>query len=120
MKILFPDEVIYETPNFKIAQDWEVPISAFFILSTKRKINSVEDFSDEEAREFGVLLKMVRQGMTKVLGCKEVYLFQNEDSIHGFHLWILPRHEWMEKFGRKVQSVRPILDHASKSLLQKT
>ena len=54
--------------------------------------------------------------MKKVLGIKDVYLFQNEDSKHNFHLWIFPRHKWMEKFGRKIQSVRPITEYAEKNM----
>jgi hypothetical protein len=57
MTNLFPDEVILTTNNFIVAQDWEVPIAGFFILSTKRKIRSIAEFDGEEAREFGVLIK---------------------------------------------------------------
>ncbi len=27
-------------------------------------------------------------------------------------MWIVPRYEWMESFGRSVESIRPILLHA--------
>ncbi|HVY72442.1 MAG TPA: diadenosine tetraphosphate hydrolase [Candidatus Paceibacterota bacterium] len=115
MRSLFPNEVVVETKNFKVAQDWEVPIPAFFIVSTIRNIRSIGEFTDEEALEFAPLVRKIRKGMEKVLGCKDVYIFQNEDSAHGFHLWMLPRYEWMEQFGRKVQSMRPILEHATNS-----
>lgn len=112
MRNLFPDEVILSTENFIVTQDWEVPIAAFFILSTKRTIRSVEEFTDAEAAEFGSLLKKIRTGMRNALNIQDVYLFQNEDTIHGFHLWIFPRHTWMEAFGRKIESVRPIMQYA--------
>jgi len=112
MTNLFPDEVILTTNNFIVAQDWEVPIAGFFILSTRRKIRSIAEFTDEEAREFGGLIKKVRIGMNEVLNIKDVYFFQNEDSIHGFHLWMFPRYEWMKDFGVKIESVRPIMQYA--------
>ncbi|MBP9836779.1 MAG: diadenosine tetraphosphate hydrolase [Candidatus Pacebacteria bacterium] len=112
MTNLFPDEVILTTDNFIVAQDWEVPIAGFFILSTKRKIRSIAEFTDDEAREFGVLIKKVRIGMDEVLGINDVYFFQNEDSVHGFHLWMFPRYEWMKEFGAKIESVRPIMKYA--------
>lgn len=115
MKVLFPDEIVIQTKNFKVAQDWEVPIAAFFIISTIRKIRSIGEFTDEEASEFAPLIKKIRKGMEETLSCKDVYIFQNEDSAHGFHLWMLPRYEWMEPFGRKVESMRPILEHATKT-----
>lgn len=112
MTNLFPDEVILTTDNFIVAQDWEVPIAGFFILSTKRKIRSIAEFTDEEAREFGVLIKKVRIGMNEVLNINDVYFFQNEDSVHGFHLWMFPRYEWMKDLGVKIESVRPIMQYA--------
>lgn len=112
MTNLFPDEVILTTDNFIVAQDWEVPIAGFFILSTKRKIRSIAEFNEEEVREFGVLIKKVRIGMSEALGINDVYFFQNEDSVHGFHLWMFPRYEWMKEFGVKIESVRPIMKYA--------
>ena len=116
-KILFPDEVILKTPYFSVHQDREVPIAGFFIIAPLRKMKSVADFTDEEAFDFIQLLRKIRQGMNEVLAINDVYLFQNEDSEHGFHLWIFPRHEWMEKYGRKIQSVRPIMTYAKENML---
>ena len=55
--------------------------------------------------------------MKDVLGIKDVYLFQNEDTEHDFHLWMFPRQNWMEKFGRKIESVRPIMNYAKEKML---
>jgi diadenosine tetraphosphate (Ap4A) HIT family hydrolase len=112
MNILFPNQIVTETKYFIVAQDWEVPIPGFFVLSARRDIRSLEEFDDAEAAEFGVLLKQIRRGMRESLGIDTVYFFQNEDSAHGFHVWIFPRHEWMERFGKKIQSVRPIMEFA--------
>ena len=113
-QILFPDEIVFETENFKIAQDWEVPIAGFLIISSKRKVKSIVDLTETEAKEFIVLLQRVRKGLYKKLNIEEVYLFQNEDTDHWFHFWIFPRHKWMDPFGRKIQSVRPIMDYATR------
>ena len=50
--------------------------------------------------------------MLETLGINDVYFFQNEDSVHDFHLWMFPRYEWMKKFGIKIESVRPIMQYA--------
>ncbi len=109
-----------ETENFRVNQDWETPIEGFFIVSSKKKERSVTDFSERELIEFISLVKRVREAMKRVLSIKEVYLFQNEDTEHGFHIWMFPRHQWMEKFGRNVQSVRPIMDYAEKEMCNNT
>ena len=112
MKILFPNENIITTRLFNVGQDWEVPIPGFFIIAPLRSLKSVAEFTDPEAGEFANLLRKVRKGMRDVLGIEEVYFFQNEDTKHGFHFWIFPRHPWMEQFGRKIESVRPIIKYA--------
>jgi diadenosine tetraphosphate (Ap4A) HIT family hydrolase len=113
MKKLFPDDRVIETATFDVGQDWEVPIVGFFIIGAKDKTKrSVTDFSDDEMNELAGLMKKVRGAMREVLGITDVYIFQNEDTEHGFHVWLFPRHEWMESFGRKIESVRPIMKHA--------
>jgi len=116
-KILFPNENIIITKYFDIHQDWEVPIPGFFIITSLRKIKSIDEFSDEEAIEFISLVRKLRKGMRDILKIEEIYFFQNEDTKHRFHLWIFPRHEWMRKFGRKIQSVRPIMNYAKENML---
>ena len=111
---LFPSEIVFETKLFRIAQDWEIPIAGFFILSSIRKIRSLSEFTDAESLEFISLLRKLRLGMHEELKIKDVYLFQNEDTKHGFHFWIFPRHNRMEPLGRKIQSVRTIMDYATK------
>ena len=118
-KILFPNENIITTDLFSVNQDWEVPIPGFFIIAPLRKLKSIDEFTDDEASEFINLTRKIRKGMRDVLKIDDVYFFQNEDSEHGFHLWIFPRYKWMEKFGRKIQSVRPIMNYAKKNMLNK-
>lgn len=116
MKVLFPTEThtVLTTKTFNVGQDWEVPIEGFFIIGAndKKRLRTFADFSDDELHEFTDILKRVRVAMSKVLGIKDVYVFQNEDSEHGFHVWFFPRHAWMEPLGRKIESVRPIMKMA--------
>jgi diadenosine tetraphosphate (Ap4A) HIT family hydrolase len=115
--VLFPSETVIRTNLFDISQDWETPIPGFFVIGALRKeVRTVTDFTDEEATEYMFLLRKLRRGMTEVLGIENVYFFQNEDTEHGFHLWVFPRLDWMEKFGRKIQSVRPIMEYATKNM----
>jgi len=116
-KILFKNETIIETKHFDVHQDWDVAIAGFYILASKRRISSISEFNGDESKEFMDILIRVRKGMEEVLGIKDVYLFQNEDTDHYFHLWIFPRHDWMEKFGRKIQSVRPIINYAKENMI---
>ncbi len=115
-EILFPNETIIKTELFDIHQDWQTPIPGFFIIASARKIRSIAEFTETEAAEFIKLIVRLRQGMKDILGIKDAYLFQNEDTDYDFHLWMFPRHQWMEQFGRKIESVRQIINYAKENM----
>jgi len=108
------DIIIYETDKFEVNQDWEVPIEGFFILAPKRKVRSITEFSDEEAHELVDVLRKIREAMRRVLGIDQVYIFQEEKTKFGFHVWVLPRYGWMSKI--KDNSLRGILKYAEDNL----
>lgn len=116
MTVLFPEQTVISTDFFQVAQDWEIPIPGFLVIASVRKTRSISELNDAELIELVALQRSLRRGMNDVLGIKDVYFFQNEDSDHGFHIWIFPRHAWMERFGRKIQSVRPIMEYAVASM----
>lgn len=118
-EILFQNEKIIVTKFFDVHQDWIIPIPGFFIVESLRKIRSIAELNNEEAFDFINLIREIRLGMKDVLKIKDVYLFQNEDSKYGFHFWMFPRHQWMEKFGRKIESVRPIINYAKENMRNK-
>src|SRR4051812_48265557 len=110
---LFKDDTILITEHFNVGQDWCAPITGFFIVGAIDKSKkSILDFTEQELAELMSIARKIRFAMKEILGINEVYLFQNEDSDHGFYLWLFPRHEWMEQFGRKIESVRPIMKYA--------
>lgn len=113
-KKLFPSETVLLTEHFDAHQDWINPIVGFFIVASKDATKrSISDFTNEELAELSVVMKKIRIAQREVLGIQDVYIFQNEDTDHGFHMWMFPRHAWMEEFGRKVGSVKAIIDHAA-------
>lgn len=115
-KILFPDQKIIVTKHFDVHQDWEVPIPGFFIIAAIRKIKSMGEFTNSEILEFSLLIREIRKGMLETLKIDDVYFFQNENTKHGFHFWVFPRLQWMEEHGRKIQSVRPIINYAKENM----
>lgn len=117
MKKLFPNEEIIKTKNFDVHQDWEIPIPGFFIAASVKPHRSIMDFGDDELQEFIKLVQLVRRGMQEVLNIKDVYFFQREDAEYSFHFWIFPRHDWMEKFGKRIQSIKPIIEYAKKNMV---
>ena len=103
---------ILETSSFHAHQDVAYPIPGLVILAAKRHMTALDELTPAEAAEFVATAQRIRAAQRKVLGIEHVYFFYNEDTTHHFHLWMIPRHEWMKTFGRSVESVRPVLVHA--------
>jgi hypothetical protein len=115
---LFPDDKVIVTEYFDVHQDWEIPIPGLFIIASTKDRISLDEFNEQEAAEFFNLVRKLRKGMRDVLGIKNVYFWQDESTHHNlFHLWMFPRYEWMEQFGQKIQSIRPIINHAKETMV---
>lgn len=104
---------------FDAHQDCFVPIPGFVIISARRHIQSFTEFTDQEQRGFIKFLYQVRLAMRHALGVKVVYLYHRENTEHHFHICLLPRYSWMNKFGEKIESVRPIINYAKKKFKTK-
>lgn len=108
---------ILDSKYFDARQDYEIPIPGFIILTSKRHLQSVDEFSEKEQLDFIKSLCRLRLALREVLGIKVVYLIQEEDTSDHFHVWLFPRYNWMtKKFGQKIESVRPIMEYARENL----
>ena len=108
--------VVIETEHFHAHQDVAYPIRGLIILASKRHIKCLDDLTESERLDYINVLARIRKAQRDALGIENVYYFYNEDTTHHFHTWMVPRYEWMYKFGRSVESVRPVLLHASNEL----
>ena len=115
-------EIVAETDHFEVQQDYEIPIPGFMILASKKHLKGIGDFSEQERKEYIDFLFTIRTAMTKALHVDYVYIIQEEDTISEsshFHVWLFPRYEWMNEFGRGIKSVKPIMEHARKHMKTK-
>lgn len=104
--------VILETAHFHAHQDVAYPIKGLVILASKRHIKALDELTTEEMIDYISTMKQIRSAQREVLGIDHVYYFYNEDTTHHFHIWMVPRYNWMNDFGRSVESLRPVLIHA--------
>lgn len=104
--------VVSETEYFHAHQDVAYPIKGLIIVASKRHITCLDELTEAEKTDYINILSKIRKAQREVLGIEHVYYFYNEDTTHHFHIWMVPRYEWMYQFGRSVESVRPVLLHA--------
>ena len=116
-KYLFKDCLIHETSNFRVYQDWEIPVPGFLVISSKKEKHSILDFSHKEYLEFVELVLLCRKKLREILNVNKVYFFQSEDSDTGFHYLLYPRYSWMDKFGKKLKSMKPSMDYAEMKMV---
>jgi len=107
--------VVFESKHFIVTQDIEIPIPAFMILSSKRHISSISDFSKEESQDFIKTLTKVRKVLKKNLSIDTVTLVQKEKRPH-FHLWLFPHYKWMESFGDKLKDITDVIEYAKENM----
>lgn len=108
--------VIVETKYFHVHQDVAYPIPGLVILAAKRHFYCMDELTLEEQLEYIQLISNIREAQRNLLGIEKVYYFYNEDTKHHFHLWMVPRYEWMYEFGKSVESLRPVLLYARNNL----
>ena len=89
-KIPVPGGSIFESKYFDAQQDFEIPIPGFVIVVSKRHIKSIDEFSEEESADFMSFMIKIRKALRNVLDIEFVYLIQEEDTEHHFHVWIFP------------------------------
>lgn len=115
-EIVPPGDIIVATENFVLHQDPEVPITGFLIIASKKHIKSISELSLEESTELFELVYKARLAMKKLICIKEVTIIQEERSGH-FHIWLLPRYEWMtDKFGNSLSNIRDIMNYSKENL----
>jgi diadenosine tetraphosphate (Ap4A) HIT family hydrolase len=115
-----PCGLIYKSDHFAVNQDFEIPISGFMIISCKRHIQSIDQLTDEEQKEFIQIISNIRRGMREELGMEQVALISYE--IPGriddhFHLWMYPvTKEATDKFGTGIKAIKPMMLYAKENM----
>lgn len=115
----FEHLLVHDDGVFRVSQDWECPIPGFMVVSTVREVRSFDDLSQDEAARFGRLVRAVRAAQ-RALGFESGYVFEMDDSEFAFHVWLLPRQDWMEPFIGRLPDLGAILRHAKAERMDRT
>lgn len=110
----------YEDEMFTLAQDWELPIPGFLVVSPKRHIEKfIELTSVERIKIFEIVDKCIKILINNNVCDKFNVIFEEKDGIH-FHIWIMPRYEWMDKlFGNPTKKIGKVFKYAKENLRTK-
>ncbi len=112
-----PCGMAYENERFTLSQDWELPIQGFFIVSPVRCIEKFEELSGEEKIEMFDIVDRTIKILRKNNVCDRFdVIFEEKENRH-LHVWIMPRHKWMEELvGDIIDNVGKICDYAKANM----
>lgn len=87
----------YENDRFILAQDWELPIPGFLIISPKKHAEKLEELSLDEKNEMFKIADKTISILRNNNICERFNLILEEKNGKHIHLWVMPRHDWMTK-----------------------
>ncbi len=109
--------VIFKDENFMIAQDFELPIEGFVIISSIRHLEKLTELTDAERADLMFLINKCLTVLRENGVAEEYNIILEEKSGYHFHVWLMPRHRWMtKKFGKIMKNIKPIQEYALKNM----
>lgn len=112
-----PCGMAYENEKYTLSQDWELPIQGFFVVSPKRCIEKFEELEKEEKIEIFEIVDKTIKILRKNSICDRFdVIFEEKENRH-FHIWIMPRHEWMSDLvGDIVDNIGKVFEFAKNNM----
>lgn len=112
-----PCGMAYENDRFTLAQDWELPIQGFFVVSPKKCIEKFEELTSEERIEIFEIVDRTIKVLRKNNICDRFNVIFEEKENRHFHIWIMPRHEWMSNLvGDISDRIGEIFEYAKSNM----
>lgn len=111
-----PCGMAYENDKFTLSQDWELPIEGFLVISPKRCVEKFADLTEEERIEiFDITHKTINILRENNVCDRFNIVFEEKENRH-FHIWIMPRHQWMtDLVGDIIDHIGQIFDYAKEN-----
>lgn len=115
-----PCGIAYENDKFILSQDWELPIQGFFVVSPKKCVEKFEELDDnDKIKIFKIVDKTIKILRENKICDRFDVIFEEKENRH-FHIWIMPRHNWMtELVGDIIDSVGQVFEYAKNNMRTK-
>ena len=84
---------IYRTRFWDVVHSYNTALPGWLVLVARRHIEAIDELTDEEAIELGVLLMQVSRALKEITGCLKTYviLFAEQAEHPHVHFHIIPR-----------------------------
>ena len=84
---------IHRTAHWDVVHSYNTSLPGWLVLVARRHITAIDELTDEEAAELGVLLRRASAALRQVTGCGKTYVCQfAEQAEHPHvHFHVIPR-----------------------------
>ena len=84
---------IHRTAHWDVVHSYNTSLPGWLVLVARRHITAIDELTDEEAAELGVLLRRTSAALREVTGCMKTYVCQfAEQAEHPHvHFHVIPR-----------------------------
>ena len=88
-----PWDSIVRTAHWDVVHSYNTSLPGWLVLVARRHITAIDELTDEEAAELGVLLRRASAALRQVTGCGKTYVCQfAEQAEHPHvHFHVIPR-----------------------------
>lgn len=112
--------IIYKNEYFVVTQDFELPIDGFIVISSIRHVEQLAELSDKERMNLIDLINKIINILKSNNIAEEYNIILEEKRDYHFHVWLMPRHKWMqEKFGKIMKHIKEIQEYAIQNMQTK-
>ena len=86
-------DCIHRTAHWDVVHSYNTSLPGWLVLVARRHVAAIDELSDEEAAELGLLLRRVSAALRQVTGCLKTYVVQfAEQAEHPHvHFHVIPR-----------------------------
>lgn len=84
---------IYRTEYWDVVHAYNTSLPGWLVLVARRHIESLDELTEDEALELGVLIRRVSQGLKLTVACRKTYVVQFAEAVEHphVHFHIIPR-----------------------------
>ncbi len=88
-----PWDSIHRTPYWDVVHAFNTSLPGWLVLVARRHVAAIDELTDEEAAELGVLLRRVSVALREVTGCVKTYVMQfaEAEGHSHVHFHVVPR-----------------------------
>lgn len=88
-----PWDTIYRTPSWDVVHSYNTALPGWLVLVERRHSEAVDELTDDEAAELGLLIKRVSAALRQATGCVKTYVIQfaEAEGHRHVHFHVVPR-----------------------------